>query len=405
MSSTAFDRKLSLLEESSRQLASTDFTTPRLYTSLLLENQIVPVRNAKPFEQNLFASNGGETIRNIKTREGADEFEATMELASTLNEICQNNEIQKQLDQVVGAHEDVLSSIAQLSARLAALEESNSANGTTQEPVSQEGDEIIVDIVREEGEIFALEQLLSEKRQLLNQMQKELDDLVDFPNSDLMDQDKTFVEDDPELEAETAAKRIEIEHLDQRIQEQRRREEEQIAIYEELLRENNELVSMQHDAEANAEEDSSPHFDEIVRLWQKAADQDGDTTVEPKGIREAYLKLERLLDGLERSQRHIVNLDVLQQISSTLIDSCADPNAPEFDPPRTDTVFLTARALQVIITAGGSVSLTSLKDQISKEAVERGATSELGVQVVYKLVASHLIHIDRSKTPNLVSFT
>ncbi|KAF9109488.1 hypothetical protein BGX27_007566 [Mortierella sp. AM989] len=404
MTSTAFERKLSLLEESSRQLASTDFTTPRLYTSLLLENQIVPVRNAKPFEQNLFASNGGETIRNIKTREGADEFETTMELASALNEICQNSEIQRQLDQIVVAHEDVVSSIANLSATLAALEESNLA-GETQEPVRQEGDEIMVDIVREEGEIFALEQLLSEKRNLLSQMQKELDDLATLPSAEMMDQDRTIVEEDPGLEAETAAKKIEIDNLDQRIQEQRRREEEQIAIYEELLRENNELTSMQHDAEANTEEDSSPYFNEITRLWQKAADQDGDTVVEPKGIREAYLKLERLLDGLERSQRHIVNLDVLHQLSSTLIDNCADPMAPEFDPPRTDSDFLTARALQVIIKEGGSVSLTHLKDQISKEAVERGATSDLGIQVVYKLVASYLIQIDRSKTPNLVSFT
>ncbi|KAG0008513.1 hypothetical protein BGZ80_003353 [Entomortierella chlamydospora] len=397
MSSTAFDRKLSLLEESSRQLASTDFTTPRLYTSILLENHIVPVRNAKTFEQNLFAPNGGETIRNIKIREGADEFEAALELATTLNEICQNSAIQAQLDQVGGAHHDVLSSIATLSARLAELEESNSANETTQEPVSQEGNEIMADIVREEGEIFALEQILSEKRQLLNQMQKELDDLADFPNSDFMYQDKTFVEDEPELEAETAAKKIEVGEI--------YAVSWGSAIYEELLRENNELISMQHDAEANAKEDSSPHFDEILRLWQKAADQNGDATIELKGIKEAYLKLERLLDGLERSQRHIVNLDVLQQISSTLINSCAGPTAPEFDPQRTDTVFLTARALQVIIAAGGSVSLTSLKDQISKEAVERGATSELGVQVVYKLVASYLIHIDRSKTPNLVSFT
>ncbi|KAF9208193.1 hypothetical protein BGZ49_009510 [Haplosporangium sp. Z 27] len=404
MSSTAFDRKLSLLENSSRQLASTDFTAPRLYTSLLLENQAVPVRDAKSFEQNLFTSNAGETIRNIKTREGADEFEATVELATALNEICQNADIQKQLDQVISAHEDVLNSISQHTAELAALEESNSAS-VTQEPVLQEGDEIMVDIVREEGEIFALEQLLSEKRHLLNQMQKELDELESLPNSELMDQDRTIVDEDPEMEAEMAAKKIEIENLDKRIQDQRRQEEEQIAIYEELLQENNELVSMQHDTETNTEEDSSPHFDEIARLWQKAADQNGDTPIELSGIKEAYLKLERLLDGLERSQRHIVNLDVLQQISSSLIDNCADPTAGEFDPPRTDTVFLTARALQIIIGSGGCVSLTYLKDQIIKEAVERGATTDLGVQVVYKLVASYLIQIDRSKTPNLVSFT
>jgi hypothetical protein len=116
---TAFNNKLAVLEEYSRRTTSTDFTTPRLYSSLLLEKQTVSVRKAKPFEQNLFATNGSETIRkyesdaegfhnatdekslmvwtltrchfriehSIRVREGADEFEAAMEIASVLNEI------------------------------------------------------------------------------------------------------------------------------------------------------------------------------------------------------------------------------------------------------------------------------------------------------------------------------
>ena len=42
-------------------------------------------------------------------------------------------------------------------------------------------------------------------------MQKELDDLGDFPNAEPMDEDQaTVVEEDTELEAETAAKKIEV---------------------------------------------------------------------------------------------------------------------------------------------------------------------------------------------------
>lgn len=55
--------RLAALEASSRRLASVDFTAPRLYSSLLLENQAVPIRNAKSFEQNLFSPNRIETLR------------------------------------------------------------------------------------------------------------------------------------------------------------------------------------------------------------------------------------------------------------------------------------------------------------------------------------------------------
>ncbi|KAF8924681.1 hypothetical protein EDD21DRAFT_392329 [Dissophora ornata] len=402
-STAAFYNKLTILEESSRRLATTDFTVPRLYSALLLENQAVPVRDAKPFEQNLFAANGLEPLINIKAREGADEFEATMELASAFNEICQNPDAEARLRQINSAHGDVLSSIAKLTTQLAELEESNSAS-ETQEPVREVHDEVMTDIIREEGEIFALEQLLSEKRQLVNRMQQELDGLMNLPESELMEQDTTVVEEDPELEAETTRKKLEIVYLDQRIQEHRQQEEEQNAVYESLLRENEELEAQQQNVETNTEEDSSPSFDEIVRLWNRVEEQHGDTTIEPKSIKEAYLKLERLLDNLERCQHHIVNLDVLQQISSTLIDNCAEPTAPEFDPPRTHTVILKARALQLIVETGGSIPLQDLKDQISKEAVEQGATQELGVQAVYSLVASYLIRIDRTTKSSIVSF-
>ncbi|KAF9437188.1 hypothetical protein BGZ76_001702 [Entomortierella beljakovae] len=339
----------------------------------------------------------------IKTREGADEFETTIELANTLNEICQNNEIQQKLDQVSSAHEDVVSTISQLTERLSALEESNSLNEIP-EPIVQEEDEIMVDIVREEGEIFALERLLSEKRTLLHRMQKELDDLANFPEVEMMDQDKAAAEYDTELESETSAKRIEIEELDKRIQEQKDFEQQQLAAYEDLSRESDELTAILNDAEANAEKNSSPNFDEMLRLWQRASEQDGDTVIDPKGTKEAYLKLERLLDGLERSQRLIVNLDVLQQMSTAIVDSYADLTGPDFDPPRTTRGYLIARTLQAVSVAG-SISLPDLKDQISGEAVERGESADLGVQVVYLLVASYLMQIDRSKTPNMVSYT
>ncbi|KAF9576968.1 hypothetical protein EC968_000093 [Mortierella alpina] len=396
-----FDEKVAALEESSGRLTSIDFSTPRLYSALLLENQVVPIRNAKSFEQNLFTSNAGETIRRIKTREGADEFETTMELAKAMNEICQNKDVQVRFDQIATAHADVLLSISKLTTKLAELEESNSTEDA-QEPARQEGDEVMVDIVREEGEIFALEQILSEKRQLLNDMQKELDALADIPETSFMDRDME-VEESTEIDEEIEAKKAQIEHLDQMIQEQRKQEEDHIALYEDLLRESDELSAMEQETQTVLEEDSSTHFEEVQRLLLKVMEQNGDTVITPKGIKEAALKLQRLLDCLERSQQLIITIDVLHQVASTLIDSCANPDTPEFDPPRTLDTLLSARVLQLISEAEGVIPFPDLKDQIGQEALERGATESLGVQAVYSLVASHLIEIDRSKNPNLVS--
>ncbi|KAF9906153.1 hypothetical protein BX616_000811, partial [Lobosporangium transversale] len=316
--STSFNHRLLELEEASRRLASADFSAPRFYTSLLLENQAVP------------------------------------------------------------------------------LQGSNSANDTQQSgPGWQEGDEIMADVEREEGEIFALEQMLSEKRQLLNQMQQELDGFASLSEMELMQYDSATQEEDPETNTEIAASKLEIEKLNHRIQEQRWQEKELVDMYENLVCESNELLTAQQDAEALAKEDSSPQFEELMRLYEKVTIQEGDTLILPKGVQEAYLKLERLLDGLERCQRHIVMLDVLEQISRSLVESCADPKAPEFDPPRTDRVFLIARTLQVLMEVGGTVAIQDLKDLIGREATERGGTTQLGIQAVYDLVASHLIQIDR----------
>lgn len=400
--------RLAALEASSRRLASVDFTAPRLYSSLLLENQAVPIRNAKSFEQNLFSPNRIETLRNMMTREGADEFETTLELATALNEICQNKAVQARLDEVADAHEDVQASISQLSATLAELQEANSSEDIQEAP-RQEGGEIMTDIMREEGEIFALEQLLSEKRQLLSSMQRELDGLTDIPDEEFMDQDdqdeRGEANDDiMEVEAEAASKKLEIEYLENEIQEQKQREQEQIALYERLMRESDELSSSQQgNAGVSEEEQTSPIFEEIMHLWEKASQQDGDAKVDVEGIKEAYHRLVRLLDGVARCQRHIVNMDILQQISSNIIDGCADPSTSENDPPSSISVILAARTLQMIRESGGSIPLQDLKDHISKEAAERGSAEGLGVQAVYSLVASHLIQIDRSQKSNMVS--
>ncbi|KAF9134378.1 hypothetical protein BGW39_007256 [Mortierella sp. 14UC] len=401
--------RLMALEAASRRLAAVDFSAPRLYSSLLLENQAVPIRNAKSFEQNLFSSNRIETLRNMMTREGADEFETTLELATALNEICQNKTVQARLDEVADAHVDVLSSISQLSATLAELQEANSSE-EIQEAPRQEGGEIMTDIMREEGEIFALEQLLSEKRQLLNSMQRELDELTDVPDEAFMDQDQDARaeanDEDMEVEAEAASKKLEIEYLENEIQEQKQREQEQIAFYERLMRESDELSSSQQGAVGKSEEEiSSPIFEEIVHLWEKASQQNGDAKVDVEGLKEAYHRLVRLLDGVARCQRHIVNMDILQQIGSNIIDGCADASTAEFDPPSTISVILAARTLQMIRESGGSIPLQDLKDNISKEAVERGSAETLGVQAVYSLVASHLINIDRSEKLNMVSLS
>ncbi|KAG0057583.1 hypothetical protein BGZ83_008165 [Gryganskiella cystojenkinii] len=389
------DEKLAALEDSSRRLTAVDFSAPRLYSALLLENQAVPVRSAKPFERNLFAANGSDTIRNIRTKEGADEFETAMELATTLNEICQNQESQARLENVSAAHEDVLSSISGLTAQLTEACEH-------QDPNRQEGDAILADITREEGEIFALEQLLNEKRAKLNEMEQALDELTDFPGAEPMDEDDpTSMNVDLELDAEAAASKVEIERLENTLQDQRHREAEQSARYEQLLRECEELEANQQTSDQNAVEESSPHFDEFLRLWEKVAEMEGDTEVEPVGAREAHKRLDPLLDSLERSQRHIVQLDVIHQ---TLIGSCADSQAPEFDPPQAHNAVLAARTLQTIYQAGGAVPLPELKDRIAKEALSLGESQSAGIQTVYSLIAAQLIQLDRTVNPNMASF-
>ncbi|KAF9582335.1 hypothetical protein BGW38_000329 [Lunasporangiospora selenospora] len=403
--------RLAALEDASQRLAAVDFATPRLYTSLLLENQAIPVRNAKPVEQSLIMANGGEFLKNIKTKEGADEFEATMELATTLNEICQRKDVHSRLEEISQAHTDVLASIRQLSTELTELEGAN-ATSDSQDTPQEENDEISKDILREEGEIFALEQLLGERRELVNQMEKELEELVDMVEKRSSaptggSNDAVMEEADGASETEVAAKRLDMEYLDQKIRDQKREETEQIQLYQNLLRERDGLAVLQQEESVVTAESPSSYFEEIAQLWQRASSQDGEETVEILGAKDVYLKLERLLDGLERSQNLIVLLDVIEQIITTLIDNCADPNAQELDPPRSMTVRLLAKGLQLIVAAGGRISLTEFKDKMVQAAEELGgpSASSLGLQVVYRLVAGFLIHIDRSTNPNIVSFT
>ncbi|KAF9127648.1 hypothetical protein BGW39_005714, partial [Mortierella sp. 14UC] len=137
-----------------------------------------------------------------------------------------NKTVQARLDEVADAHVDVLSSVSQLSVTLAELQEANSSE-EIQEAPRQEGSEIMTNIMCEEGEIFALEQLLSEKRQL-------------------------------------------IEYLENEIQEQKQREQEQIGFYEGLMRESDEPSSPQQGAVGEPEEEiPSSIFEEIVHLWEK----------------------------------------------------------------------------------------------------------------------------------------
>ncbi|KAF9188871.1 hypothetical protein BGZ51_006359 [Haplosporangium sp. Z 767] len=394
-----FSAKLNALEASSLQLSSIDFSTPRLYSALLLDNLAVPIRDAKPYEQNLFTSNVAETIRRIKTKEGVDEFDTTIVHAMAVNDICLDKPIQERLKLVADAHTDVLESIAKIEAERAELEESKSGR-TTQEHVPQEdGPEII----REEGEIFALEQLLSEKQQLLNEMQKELAALAEIQETSFAELDGSFEDDDIDMEELQA--REQAEDLERTIQEQRRLEEEQITLFEELSRESDKQVMLRPDTGVASEDDVDPNYEELNRLLEKVSHENGDTLMEPKGGKVAYLKLQRAMDDLERCQRLIINIDVFRQFRSNVIDSCVNPASADMDPTRTIDVVLGARTLQLLFEAGGTVPLQDLKDRISHEAAELGAAESLGVQAIYSLVASHLVQINRSVNPNLVSIT
>ncbi|KAG0333340.1 hypothetical protein BG000_009243 [Podila horticola] len=396
------EQHLAALEESSRQLMDIDVNAPRLYISLLLENEAVPVRDATPAERNLHSSNCDETLRNIKLNENTSDFEKVMEMALTLNEICANDHIQELLNHTEACHEDVMNSLAQLNASIAEVEEANRTGDLrSAQNDAQEQEELLPDIEREEGEIFALEQILSEKRQLLSQMQKELDALADMAalNED-MDQDP-----DPEADANNTAQIMEIEYLEEKLKQLTRQEQEQHTVFDQLAREREEFAAQLQGDTRESEEDSSPAFEDILNLWERVSNQEGDTVIEPRGCRETALKLETLLDGYERAQSDIIQLDVLQQISATLIDSCANLETQEFDPPLSTTVKLAARTLQLLTEAGGSMALQELKERVGLEAEARGETDSLGVQAVYGLVACHLIHIDRSTKTNLVTFT
>ncbi|KAG0089231.1 hypothetical protein BGZ93_009975 [Podila epicladia] len=387
------ERHLAALEDSSRRLMDIDVNAPRLYISLLLENEAVPVRDATAAERNLHSSNCDETLRNIKLNENTSDFEKVMGMALTLNEICANDHIQELLNHTDACHEDVMNSLAQLNASIAEIEEANRTGDVrSAQNDAQEQDELLPDIEREEGEIFALEQILSEKRQLLSQMQKELDALADMAASNEdMDQDP-----DPEADANNTAQIMEIEYLEEKLKQLTRQEQEQ----------QREGLVAQSQGDANeSEENSSPAFEDILKLWERVSNQEGDAVIELRGCRETVLKLETLLDGYERAQNDIIQLDVLQQISATLIDSCANMETQEIDPPLSTTVKLAARTLQLLTEAGGSVALQELKERVGLEAEARGETDSLGVQAVYGLVACHLIHIDRSTKTNLVTFT
>lgn len=63
-----------------------------------------------------------------------------------------------------------MNSLAQLNMSIADVEEANRTGGSrNMQSDPPEQDELLPDIEREEGEIFALEQILSEKRQLVRE--------------------------------------------------------------------------------------------------------------------------------------------------------------------------------------------------------------------------------------------
>ncbi|KAF8994251.1 hypothetical protein BGZ52_012183, partial [Haplosporangium bisporale] len=94
-------------------------------------------------------------------------------------------------------------------------------------------------------------------------------------------------------------------------------------------------------------------------FWERVSNQEGGAVLEPKGCRDAAVKLEALLESYERAQDDIIRLDVLHT-----------------------TVKLAARTLQLLTEAGGSMALQELKERVGLEAEARGETDSLGVQAV-----------------------
>ncbi|KAF9002866.1 hypothetical protein BGZ52_009512, partial [Haplosporangium bisporale] len=193
-----------------------------------------------------------------------------MEMALTLNEICANDHIQELLTHTEACHEDVMNSLAQLNASIAEAEEANRTGDSRNVQNDLQGqDELLPDIEREEGEIFALEQILSEKRHLLNQMQKELDALADMTASnENMDQDP-----DPEADANNTAQIMEIEYLEEKLNQLTRQEQEQHSVFDQLAREREELMAQFQGDTHESEEESSPAFEDIMKFWERVSNQ------------------------------------------------------------------------------------------------------------------------------------
>lgn len=143
-------------------------------------------------------------------------------------------------------------------------------------------------------------------------MEDELNSLADIADAENVDRGSAM-EEDSEMDAELASSKAEIEEMEAMLEDQRHREAEQVARLEQLQREYEELEANQHETkQTTMEQESDPHFDEFLRLWEKVAGLQGDADVVPVGAREAHQKIEYLLEGLERTQRHIVQLDVIQ---------------------------------------------------------------------------------------------
>ncbi|KAG0338099.1 hypothetical protein BG004_007357 [Podila humilis] len=311
------EQRLTSLENAAQRLMEIDVDVPRLYISLLLENQAVPVRDAAPAERNLLSSKCDEALRSIKMNENISDFEKIMQMASTLSEICCNDMLQEQIGFTQACYDDVTRVIAELSTSIAELEEartkSESSYSNTTNETSDQRDELLPDIEREEGEIFALEQMMSEKRQLLTQMQKELAALADMAASnDDMDLD-------PEADANNTVQILEIEYLEGKLQQLTRQEQEQHALYDALNREREELSSQLHGgrelgAQKEDDEESSHTFEQILNIWEEISqdENEGGDLVEPKGCHEAMEKASTLLDDLGRTKRELAQLDVLE---------------------------------------------------------------------------------------------
>ncbi|CAG8592395.1 4857_t:CDS:10 [Ambispora gerdemannii] len=118
--------------------------------------------------------------------------------------------------------------------------------------------------------------------------------------------------------------------------------------------------------------------------------------------------LQQLLDVRERYELLNLDLDLIREINSTLVDNVVEfqkDNFPELlDNIPTPQITLSAIILQIIRDEGGELSFAELKDRISNLARQREMSEfeEMGINAVYTLVANRLIIIDRSEKTNPV---